>query len=220
MDAQARHHEHHGREITVNGQPIRLSDRQSTGAQILAEAGFEPVDEHVLIQRMKIGSQLVSLDEVVNLHEGVGRFYAFRTGEVFTFTVNTHGFQWGRPAITEPELREFVDVGDDEVLVQERGDDEPRILGADDRVELSVGGAEHLRTEKRLATVFLDNVEKHIPRGVHTTEQLLVLLEVPPGYLLNLATEDGLTPLKPEQRVRVKDGMRFFSQVPAGGSAR
>jgi hypothetical protein len=46
-----------------------------------------------------------------------------------------------------------------------------------------------------------------------------VLLQVPPGYLLNLATEAGLEPLKPEQRVRVKDGMRFFTQVPAGGSS-
>jgi hypothetical protein len=71
-----------------------------------------------------------------------------------------------------------------------------------------------------LATVFVDNIEKHIPRGIYTTEELLVLLQVQAGYLLNLATDNGLMPLKPQQRIRVKDGMRFFTQVPGGWSSR
>ena len=223
MEAQAQHHEHGGghAEITVNGRSLRLADREPIGSQVLAEAGFEPVDEHVLIQRVKIGSRLISLDECVDLcSASVTRFYAFHTGEVFTFTVNEHGFQWGRPGVTEPELRELVGVPDDEILVQERGDDEPCILSAADCVDLCATGTEHLRTEKRLVTVFVDNIEKHIPRGVYTTEELLVLLQVQPGYLLNLATENGLMPLKPGQRTRVKDGMRFFTQVPGGGSSR
>jgi len=222
MEAQAQHHEHSGGHvITVNGRSVRLTDGEPIGSQVLAEAGFEPVDEHVLIQRVKIGSRLISLDERVDLSgPGVERFYAFRTGEVFTFTVNEHGFEWGRATITEPELREFVGVPDSDVLVQDEGDDEPRILNAADRVELCASGTEHLRTENRLATVFVDNIEKHIPRGVHTTEELLVLLEVQPGYLLNLATDNGLMPLKPLQHIRVKDGMRFFTQVPGGGSSR
>lgn len=223
MEAQAHHHEHgHGHtEITVNGRSIRLEDREPIGSQVLAEAGLEPVDEHILIQRVKIGSRLISLDERVDLRgAGVERFYAFRTGEAFMFTMNEHGFQWGRSAITEPEIREFVGVPDDEVIVQERADEEPRILGAADRVDLCASGTEHLRTEKRLATVFVDNVEKHIPRGVYTTEELIVVLGVQAGYLLNLATDNGLVPLKPGQRTRVKDGMRFFTQVPGGGSSR
>ncbi len=221
MEAERNEDRHEHVEITVNGRSIRLTDSEPIGSQILAEAGLEPVDEHILIQRPKIGSRLISLDEPIDLRgAAVARFYAFRTGEVFMFTVNEHGFQWGRPAITEPELREFVGVPDDEVIVQERGDDEPRILSAADRVDLCATGTEHLRTEKRLATVFVDNVEKHIPRGVYTTEELLVVLGVHAGYLLNLATENGLVPLKPGQRTRVKDGMHFFTQVPGGGSSR
>ena len=222
MEARAHHHGHsRGHEITVNGRSVLLTDGEPTGKQILAEAGFEPVDEHVLIQRVKIGSQLVSLDERVDLKSVDGaRFYAFRTGEVFTFTVNEHGFQWGHPSITEPELREFAGVPDEDILVQEEGDNESRILNHTDRVELRASGTEHLRTEKRLATVFVDNIEKHIPRGTYTTEELLVLLQVQAGYLLNLATDKGLIPLKPQQRIRVKDGMRFFTQVPGGGSSR
>jgi hypothetical protein len=222
MDAQEHHPEHHrDREITVNGHSVVLTDTEPTGSQILAEAGFEPVDEHVLIEKVKIGSRLVSLDERVDPKSVDGaRFYAFRTGEVFTFTVNEHGYQWGRPSITEPELREFAGVPDEDVLVQEEGDDEPRFLNPADRVELGASGTEHLKTEKRLVTVFVDNIEKRIPRGTYTTEELLVVLEVQAGYLLNLATATGLMPLKPQQRLRVKDGMRFFTQVPGGGSAR
>ena len=46
MEAQAHQHEHaHGHaEITVNGRLIRLADREPIGSQVLAEAGFEPVD--------------------------------------------------------------------------------------------------------------------------------------------------------------------------------
>lgn len=222
MEAREHHEEHnHGQEITVNGRSVPLTEGEPTGKQILAEAGFEPVDEHILIRRVKIGSRLISLDERGDLRSVDGaRFYAFRTSEVFTFTVNEHGFQWGRPSITEPELREFAGVPDEDVLVQEEGDHESRILNSTDPVELRASGTEHLRTEKRLATVFVDNIEKHIPRGTYTTEELLVLLQVQAGYLLNLATDKGLMPLKPQQRIRVNEGMRFFTQVPGGGSSR
>jgi hypothetical protein len=75
-------------------------------------------------------------------------------------------------------------------------------------------------TDKKLVEVFIDDVEKEIPRGTYTTEQLLTLLEVKPGYLLNLLDEKGqLQPLQPGESVHVKDGMRFYSQAPGGGSA-
>lgn len=73
---------------------------------------------------------------------------------------------------------------------------------------------------KKLIEVFIDDVEKEIPRGTYTTEELLTLLEVKPGYLLNLLNDKGqLEPLQPGERVHVKEGMRFYSQAPGGGSA-
>ncbi len=212
--------DHH--EIFVNGKPVRIADREPIGSQILAEAGFEPVDEHVLVERAKVGSRLISLDERVRLDGEDGpRFYVFRTGDVFMFTINEHGYEWGRSGISEPELRELGRVSDADILFQEREDEEPRILAASDTVQLSSAGAEHLRTESRMVTVFLNgpNNPKEIPRGVYTTEQLIDVLGVEPGYLLNLAEKDGLRTLKPGERIRVKTDMRFFSQVPGGGSS-
>ena len=62
MEAQEHREEHnHGQEITVNGRCVPLAEGEPTGKQILAEAWFDPVDEHVLIQRVKIGSRLIIL---------------------------------------------------------------------------------------------------------------------------------------------------------------
>lgn len=212
------HHTTH--KILVNGALISIVDPHPTGSEILAEAGFEPVDEHVLIEREKIGSRLISLDQRIEIHGGeVARFYAFRTGEVFTFTVNDHGFQWGKGIIMETEIREIARVAEEDILVLDRGNDEPQIFQASDKVQLCSTGTEHLRTERRLVKVFIDNVEKEIPRGFYTTEELISILKVQAGYLLNLATNDGLELLKPGQRIHVEDGMRFFSQVPGGGAS-
>lgn len=207
-------------QIIINGNSLRINALGNSGSQILAIAGFEPVDEHILIKAAKVGSRLISLDEVIELHSDVAaRFYAFRTGEIFTFTVNGHGFQWGRNEISEAELREFANVPEDDVFILEQGDADPRILVASDMVALCDTGTEHLKTEKRLITVFYDDAAKQITRGTYTTEELMTIFVVQAGYLLNLADEHSLHTLKPNQRTHVKDGMRFFSQVPGGGSS-
>ena len=86
-------------------------------------------------------------------------------------------------------------------------------------VPLKPAGTEHFRIEDRMVVVSFDNEERSIPRGTHTTEQLIQLLRVDAGYLLNLQTKDGLETLKPGQLVQVKKGMVFFSQAPGGGSS-
>lgn len=207
-------------QISVNSISVHTNERRTTGSQVLVMAGFEPVNEHILIEGAKIGSRLISLDEEIDINaDAITRFYAFRTGEVFTFTVNGHGFQWGREEITEAELRELSNVPEDDVFIFERGDAEPRILVASDKVSLGDHGTEHLKTEKRMVTVIYDDVPKQIHRGTYTTEALLSIFGVQTGYLLNLADEHGLHTLKPDQRTHVKDGIRFFSQVPGGGSS-
>jgi hypothetical protein len=75
-------------------------------------------------------------------------------------------------------------------------------------------------THTKLVEVYIDDVPKQIPRGTYSTEQLMKLLDVRQGYLLNLLDEKGqLKPLEPGEHVHVKDGMRFYSQAPGGGSA-
>jgi len=208
-------------DATVNDKRVALHDPMPDGGQILAEAGFLPADEHVLIHLIRHGTRSIGLDETVDLRKpGVEAFQAFKSDRLFRFTIDGRGYEWGAPTISEPTLREIADVDEDHVLVLEREDAEDRILGPDDRVKLSDAGTERLRTRKRLVTVCIDGTEKKIPAGVYTTEQLMGVLGVEPGYLLNLVNAEGqLELLKPNAKLRVKDGMKFFSQVPCGGSS-
>ena len=150
---------------------------------------------------------------------GTEVFRAFKTDRIFRFTLNGHGFEWGADKIPEPELRAIGHVPDDEVLVLEL-DGVDLDLKPTDVLDLGEAGTEHLHTEKRFVTVFFENKPREIARGVNPTEQLKQLFGVQEGYVLEVINDEGqLTPLKPGAKLRVKGGMKFFEQVPCGGSS-
>lgn len=204
----------------VNGGTVKFSDATPKGERILDKAELKPVGDYVLIQLMRNSTRSIGLDETVDLSaEGTEEFRAFKSDRIFRFTLNDHGFEWGVAKIPEPELRVIGHVRDDEVLVLER-DGHDTDLKPGDVLDLGQAGTEHLRTEKRLVTVYYENEPREIPRGIYTTEQLKQLFGVQEGYILEVINEEGnLTPLKPGAKTRVKDGMKFFEQVPCGGSS-
>jgi hypothetical protein len=205
---------------TVNGTPVKFSDPTSKGARILDKADLKPVSEYVLIQLMHHRSRSIGLDETVDLRaEGTEEFRAFKSDRIFRFTLNDHGYEWGADKIQEPELRVIGHVRADEVLLLER-DGKDIDLKPSDVLDLGHAGTEHLHTEKRLVTVLFENEPREISRGTYTTEQLKALFGVQEGYILEVINEEGnLTPLKPGAKLRVKNGMKFFEQVPCGGSS-
>ncbi len=204
----------------VNRTEIRFVDPVPDGGQILEESGFLPARDHVLIQLLRHGTRAVGLDELVDLrHAGTEAFRAFKTDRVFRLTINNRGYEWGSAKITEPELRCIAGVCDDEILVLER-DGVDQAIDCDGIVELSNSGTEHLRTTKRLVTISLDGVETKIPCGTYTAEALIDVLCIDAGYLLNIVNAEGqLAPLEQNQRIQIEDGMKFFTQVPCGGSS-
>jgi hypothetical protein len=204
----------------VNEMTVKFSDPTPKGEHILDKAGLKPAGDYALIQLMRHSSQSVGLDEEVDLRvEGTEAFRAFKTAEIFRFTLNGHSYEWGVEKVPEPELRAIGHVPNDEVLVLERDGAEVD-LTTTDVLNLGQGGTEHLHTEKLLITVFFENKPREIPRGTYTTEQLKKLFGVQDGYVLEFINEEGqLTPLKPEAKLRVKEGMKFFEQVPCGGSS-
>lgn len=208
--------------ITVNELEINLDDPLPLGRQILVTAGCNPADEHVLIELLRPGTRSIGLDEEVDLRRsGREAFRAFKSDRLYLFTVDSIGYEWGTASITETELRLIAVVSDDHVLLLERSDEADRVLTDGEQLVLADAGTEHLRTAKKLVRVFLDDViEKFIPRGKHTTEELLTLLSVTPGYLLNVLDHSGqLQPLQPGQTVHVKEDMKFYSQAPGGGAS-
>jgi len=205
----------------VNGQKINLNDPQVVCRQLLGEAGYNPADEHVLIRQLANGTRVVGLDDLIDLRpDGIEEFWAFRADRTFQFTVDNRGYVWGEGAIKEPCLRQITHTPEDNILLLEREDEPDRILGPDDEVRLDMRGTEHFRTVSRLITVYFNQDEKRIPRGVYTTEQLSATLGVEPGYVLNVLDEHGqLRPLAPCEHLRVVENMQFFSQAPCGGAS-
>jgi hypothetical protein len=205
---------------TVNDMTVKFSDPTPKGERILERAGLTPVGDHALIQLMRHSSRSVGLDETVDLRApGTEIVRAFKTDLIFRFTLNGHGYEWGVDKIPEPELRAIGHVPEAEVLVLERdgGDID---LKPTEVLDLGGAGTEHLHTEKRLVTVFFENEPREIARAVYTTEQLKQLFGVQEGYVLEVINDEGrLTPIKPGAKLRVKGGMKFFEQVPCGGSS-
>ncbi|MGE0851880.1 MAG: multiubiquitin domain-containing protein [Hyphomicrobiaceae bacterium] len=207
--------------ITINGQALQVHDPVETGRQLLSAGGFDPASDHILIRILKHGAELIGLDEQVDLRRsGPFVFEAFASDRSFNFTIDDRGYVWGAPSIAEEKLRDITGLDDDMVFVLERKNKPDLELETGDVVMLDKGEIEHLRTRKGTVTVYIDDVEKQIPRGKYTTEQLLQILGVEDGYVLDVVNEHGqLVPLKPGEKIRVKKGMRFISQVPCGGSS-
>ena len=206
--------------VSVDDVQLQLADPVLDGRRILDEAGFRPAEDYVLIQLLLPGTRSVGLDESVDLRQkGSEAFRAFKSDRIFRFTIDDRGYEWGVAKITEPELRRIAVADDDGTLVLEC-DGKAIELAADDIVELEKTGTERLRIIE-LVTVTLNNeVEKKIPSGTYTTEDLIRILGVEAGYVLDVLDEQGnLDPLQPEQMVQIKAGMKFFSHVPAGGSS-
>ena len=208
-------------ELEVNEAVITIKDPVPTASQILREGGFTPTDEHVLIRLQKGSSNALGLNESVDLRNGESaKFRAFKGDRIFRLTVDGGGFEWGDGSISELELRKLAAVGEDEILVLERRDEPDRELNSNDQVALTDAATERIRTIKKLIAVVIDGVEKQIDRGNYKTERLLEILEVEAGYLLNVLSDNGrLKTLNSGDRVSVREGMKFISQAPCGGSS-
>lgn len=223
-DGEKHHHPHGSFEILIKGESqdeisVTFGEPNPSGRQILSKAGFVPEEDHALIQLLLPGSRLIDMNDKVDLRN-MGRlvFRVFGGGEIFLFTVDDTGYQWGASKINEADLRDAAVVPEEKVLVLERDGEEAEVPAGGD-IELSHTGVEHLRTRHGMITVTLDGDEKRIHPGMYTTEKLIQVLGVEAGYLLNVVEDGELIPLQPNEKLRVKDGMIFISQVPSGGSS-
>src|SRR5690349_16808308 len=129
----------------INGQPSSTDDPTPTSEQILSDAGFEPADDYLLIQRTTHGSTVVSSDEVLNAEHRMPEFFAFDRGEAYELTVNEHSLFWGDKKIAIPLIRRLANTPDDHDLIWERTDGAPETLPAEGDFDLSGAGIEHLR---------------------------------------------------------------------------
>lgn len=154
---------------TINGMPGSTADRTPTQKQLLADAGFEPADDFILIQRTTHGTQVVSSDHVLELGDAPVQFFAFESGASYELTLNEHSIWWGKDKIEIKDIRMLGDVLADDELIWEREDGSSEVLPMQGSFGLGGKRVEHLKTRKRppkptVYHYFVDNVE-------YTTEQ-------------------------------------------------
>ena len=78
---------------------------------------------------------------------------------------------------------------------------------------------EHHDQGKDKVLVTIDGTEKPIHRGSYLVAELKAALEVDPTRLLNIVIDGELKPLDDTQRITIKGGEVFVSQVRQGGSS-
>jgi hypothetical protein len=153
---------------TINNLPATTKDRTPTSAQILADAGFEPADDYLLIQRTPHGSRVVASDDILEIDGAGAEFFAFEGGSAFEFTVNGHSLFWGEETIDVTRIRTIGHVPNDHDLVWMRDQDQNEVLHDGTLFNLKQHGIEHLRTHKRAAS---PPVYKYFVSGVEYTTQ-------------------------------------------------
>jgi len=133
----------------INDRDASTGDRTPSPDQLLGDAGFEPADDFVLIQRTAHGTAVMSSDDSLDLGDGNAEFYAFPSGRIFELRVNEHSIFWGSEEIDIALVRKLGNVPDDDDLVWMRVDPGNETLPRQGKFFLGTDGIEHLRTHKR-----------------------------------------------------------------------
>lgn len=201
-----------------------FDDPKVTGRQIAHEAGFRPADEAIVLQQLRDGGmEEVRLEELVDLKAaGVERFFVMKGDRTYRLVVDGLRLAWPRAQLTGDAIRKLAGRDDQFEVIQEFEDTPDRVIDEDEVVSLQGGGTENFKTRHagRLITVFYGEEPHEMPRDVYSTEQLRAEFKVEAGYVLALIATDGsFDELKPGQKLRLKNGMRFVSYAPCGESS-
>jgi len=201
-----------------------FDDPKVTGQQIAHEAGFRPADEAIVLQQLKDGGvEEVRLEELVDLKAvGVERFFVMTGDRTYRLVVDGLRLEWPRAHLAGEAIRNLAGRDEHFEVVQELEDAPDRVVEEDEVVSLNGEGTEKFKTRRveHLITVYYGEHAYEMPRGVYTTEQLRKEFKVEDGYVLALITAGGdFDELKPGQKLRLKNGMKFASYAPCGQSS-
>jgi hypothetical protein len=201
----------------------RIDDDRVTGHQIAEAAGFNSIDEVIVLQQLHSGAlESIRPEELVDLAlPGVERFFVIKGDATFRFFLDGLKLEWPRAKVNASTLLRLARKGDEFEVVQQLEDAPDKVLDDDDVVDLSHKGTEHFKTRKgsKLIKVLYNEQPFELAKGTYTTEQLIVIFKVEPGYLLDLWVDGKLVELKPGQELRLKAGMHFTSHPPRGQSS-
>lgn len=206
-----------------NPRRASIDDDRVTGRQIAEAAGFNSVDEVIVLQQLSSGAlEELRPEELVDLTQpGVERFFVMEGDTTFRFFLDGLKLEWPRAKVHASTLLRLARKGDEYEVVQQLEDAPDKVLNDDDVVDLYDKGTEHFKTSKggKQLKVFYNEQQFELAKGMYTTEQLIAIFKVELGYLLDLWVDGKLVELKPGQELKLKAGMHFTSHPPRGQSS-
>lgn len=206
-----------------NPRGARIDDDRVTGRQIAEAAGFNSIDEVIVLQQLLSGAlEEIRPEELVDLAQpGVERFFVIEGDATFRFFLDGLKLEWPRAKVNASTLLRLARKGDEFEVVLQLEDAPDKVLDADDVVDLPLKGTEHFKTRKgsKLIKVLYNEQPFELGKGTYTTEQLIAIFKVDPGYILDLWVDGKLVELKPGQELKLKAGMHFTSHPPRGQSS-
>lgn len=206
-----------------NPRSARIDDDHVTGRQIAEAAGFNSIDEVIVLQQLPSGAlEELRPEELVDLAQsGVERFFVIEGDATYRFFLDGLKLEWPRAKVNAGTLLRLARKGDEFEVVQQLEDAPDKVLEDDDVVDLSHKGTEQFKTRKvsKLIKVLYNEQPFQLAKGTYTTEQLIAIFKVEPGYLLDLWVDGKLVELKPGQELKLKAGMHFTSHPPRGQSS-
>ncbi|WP_445288666.1 multiubiquitin domain-containing protein [Variovorax atrisoli] len=202
---------------------LNLHDKKVTGNQISEAAGFRSSDEIIILQQLPNGGiESIRAEEVVDLGApGAERFFVMPADSTYRFIVDGLKLEWPRSSLSGKAIRLLALKGESFEVVQEHEDVPDRTVAEDEVVTLAGAGTERFKTRpiSKNVTVYYGEAPYVLPAGNYTTEQLISLFAVEPGYLFDLIEQGKLVELKPGESIKLKNGMRFTSHPPRGQSS-
>jgi multiubiquitin len=201
----------HRHTYTINGREASVEDATPTPGQLLADAGYEPADDYMLVRRTEHGTQALSSDDSIDLRDGSTEFFAFEGGVAYQLTLNEHTVIWGEPRIEIGQLRHVGNVSDDLDLVWEREEGSNEVLARNGLFQLRGQGTEHLRTQTRGEgheyIYFVDGVEYRTRHESLTGAQITAVIpnwDPVNSLVLEGDGDDQDEPIKPDTVVVFK----------------
>jgi len=208
----------------LNFRAVTIDDPKPTGSQIVAAAGYKPVDHYAVLQWLPTGDlEPLRLNETTDLRErGVERFIIAKTDRAFFFVLEGERQEWLVPFINSITLKRLAGKDPEAFAVFLEREGEPdREIDDDDMVDLSEDGLEtfHFRPVEKVVTIFVNggNNPVQIMRGVHTGLEIKQAaieqgVKIQLDFVLSLEKGNGETQIIGDtDKVRVKRGQHYVA---------
>lgn len=213
--------------IRINDTSFGTDDPLPNGRDLLELAGFRPADDYLLFQQLTDGMlEDINLSENVPLDcPGIERFFVLKGDRIYFLVVDGRRFPWGKPTISEDELRVLAQLPADKDVWFDPKFGKSDLVEPGSEFSLKGEGVEHFFSadrphEPRLVTIKLNGDPVRILGGDYTTETLKKKLEVPVDWELDIMACDGtMRSLQPGEPIKVVSGLMFVSHVRQGGSS-